>query len=161
MMSTAEATGSPPTVSVSRVYRTSMEAAYDAWINPLSLEQWFGPSGFRMEVLTHDPRVGGEWRFRMIGPNDVVFHHFGVFVEISPPRRLVFTWASEEQVEGWRDENGAPTRVTVDFRRRADGVEVRVTHERLQSEDARRALPGGWGGGLEALDDFLKGSSCK
>ncbi len=161
MTSKADAIDSPPTVSVSRVYPTSVEAAYDAWINPPSLEQWFGPPGFRMEVLTHDPRVGGEWRFRMIGPNDVVFHHFGVFVEISPPHRLVFTWASEEQVKGWRDENGAPTRVTVDFNRRDDGVEVRVTHERLQTEEARRALTGGWSGGLQALDDFLEESTSQ
>ena len=158
---TAGVTDSPRTVSVSHVYRASVEAAYDAWINPRSLEQWFGPPGFRTEVLAHDPRVGGEWRFRMIGPNDVVYHHFGAFVEISPPRRLVFTWASDEQVEGWRDENGAPTRVTVDFHRRNDGVAVRITHERLQSEDAHRALTGGWSGGLEALDDFLKGSKSQ
>jgi uncharacterized protein YndB with AHSA1/START domain len=91
----------------------------------------------------------------MISADGAVAHHFGKFIEISPSRRLVFTWASEEQVEGWRDEDGQPTRVAVDFTPRADGVEICVTHEHLQSEDARRSLSGGWDGSLESLNDHL------
>ncbi len=154
-----QATASDPlqTVKVSRVYNASAEAAFNAWTSVASLEKWFGPPGFRAEVLMRDLRVGGEWRFRMIGPEGVLHHHFGAYIEISPPRRLVFTWTSEEQVEGWRDENGAPTRVTVDFNRHVDGVKICITHERLQSDEARRALTGGWDGSLKALDSFLKG----
>ena len=144
------------TVRVSRIYRATVDAAFDAWINPQKLAKWFGPKGYRAEVLDHDLQVGGRWRFRMIGDDGEGFHHFGTFVEISPPRRLVFTWASEEQVEGWRDEDGKPTLVTVDFAPADDGVEVSVTHERLQSDQARRGLTAGWGGGLEALADFLE-----
>ena len=69
---------------------------------------------------------------------------------------MIFTWASEEQVEGWRDENGDPTLVTVEFRSHTDGVEVTITHERLQSDEARHALTSGWGGSLEAFSDFLE-----
>jgi uncharacterized protein YndB with AHSA1/START domain len=150
------AAGPSQTVKVRRTYNASVAAAFDAWTNPEALEKWFGPTGYRAEVLSHDLRVGGGWRFLMVAPDGEAFHHFGTFVEISPPHRLAFTWASEEQVEGWRDENGDPTLVTVDFGPRADGVEVRITHERLQSDTARGALTGGWAGGLEALDDFLK-----
>ena len=143
-------------VRVSRSYKTSIEAAFDAWTKPASLEKWFGPPGFRAHVLTHELRVGGDWRFLMKGAEGEGFHHFGTFVEISPPHRLAFTWASEEQVEGWRDENGDPTLVTVEFRPHIIGVEVSITHERLQSDEARRALTGGWGGSLEALTEFLE-----
>lgn len=147
------------TVSVSRFYETSPGAAFDAWTNPASLEKWFGPPGYRAKVLSHDLRTGGVWRFLMVAANGEGFHHFGTFLEVDPPHRLVFTWASEEQVVGWRDEHGDPTRVTVDFEPRADGVEVRITHERLQSEAAREALTGGWGGSLEALAGYLKDRS--
>ena len=47
------------TVRVSRSYKTSIEAAFDAWTKPLSLEKWLGPPGFRAEVLMYDLRVGG------------------------------------------------------------------------------------------------------
>ena len=144
------------TVRVSRTVRATITSAFDAWTNPQKLAKWFGPKGFRAEVLDHDLQVGGRWRFRMVDDSGNAFHHFGTFVEIRPPHRLAFTWASEEQVEGWRDEDGNPTLVTVDFALKEEGVSVTVTHERLQSDLARRGLTVGWAGSLEALDAFLE-----
>ncbi|MCG8491320.1 MAG: SRPBCC domain-containing protein, partial [Sneathiellales bacterium] len=133
------------------LYNASPERAFKAWTDPDLLKKWFGPPDYRAEILTHDFCVGGMWRFRMIGPLEECSHHFGTFLEIDPPHRLVFTWASEEQVHGWRGETGAPTRVTVEFKPRQEGVEVCITHEKLQSTEARRALTGGWTGALESL----------
>ncbi len=151
----------PQIVRAVRVYRVTPETAFNAWTDPALLERWFGPPDYRAEILTHDLCVGGAWRFRMIGPEGDCSHHFGTFLVIDPPRRLVFTWASEELVEGWRDETGAPTRVSVEFKPRNDGVEVCVTHEQLQSAEARRALTGGWAGGLESLAVLLKGDGAR
>ncbi|MCR9136525.1 MAG: SRPBCC domain-containing protein [Alphaproteobacteria bacterium] len=139
------------TVSVSRFYPSSPETTFDAWINPASIEKWFGPPGYQAKVLSHDCRKGGVWRFMMVADNGESFHHFGTFLDIDPPRRLVFSWASEEQVAGWRDASGNPTRVTVEFEPRDGGVEVRITHENLQTDAARKALTGGWRGSLERL----------
>lgn len=146
-------------VIAERTYRVPPETLFDAWINPASLAKWFGPPGFRAEILTHDLQVGGRWRFLMQSDDGEGFHHFGRFVEIAPPRKLVFTWASEEQVEGWRDEQGNPTLVTVDFTLCPTGTRVTVTHEKLTSDFARRALTGGWSGGLECLAELLEGSA--
>lgn len=151
----------PRAVFAQRTYRVSPEAAFDAWINPASLAKWFGPPGFAAEVLIHDLQVGGRWRFLMKGQNGDGFHHFGRFVEITPPHKLAFTWASEEQVEGWRDENGDPTLVTVEFTPCPEGTKITVTHEKLTSDFARRALTGGWSGGLECLAGFLKPEETK
>ncbi|WP_282607768.1 SRPBCC domain-containing protein [Pelagibius sp. Alg239-R121] len=138
-----------------RSYRATPEAVFDAWVNPSSLAKWFGPPGFRAEVLSHDLRVGGLWRFLMKNDGGDAFHHFGTFIEIRPPHKLIFSWASEEQVEGWRDANGKPTLVTVELAPCQIGTEVTVTHEKLVSDFARQALFGGWNGGLLCLEDFL------
>ena len=152
----AAASAPEMTVRVSRSYRSTPKAAFDAWTNPVSLEQWFGPPGFRAEVLVHELRVGGAWRFRMIADDGSGYHHFGTFLEISPPRRLAFTWASEEQVEGWRDAGGNPTTVTVDFEEGDAGVTVVITHRDLASEETRRSLTHGWDGSLVCLADSLE-----
>ncbi|TQV70642.1 SRPBCC family protein [Denitrobaculum tricleocarpae] len=152
--------GNPRRVFVERTYRVSPETAFDAWINPDSLTRWFGPPGFTARILTHDPRVGGTWRFNMRSVEGESYHHFGQFVEVTPPRKLVFTWASEEQVEGWRDEKNAPTVVTVEFTPCPEGTKVTVTHEKLISDMARDALTRGWGGGLECLEDFFADQSA-
>jgi len=146
-----------PIVSATRIYNVSPSVAFNAWADPELLERWFGPPDYRADILTHDFRAGGNWRFRMIGPKGERSHHFGTFLEIDPPRRLIFTWASEEQVEGWRDEKGAPTRVTIEFKPHTEGVEVHITHEKLQSKDARDALNGGWAGSLHSLAVLFDG----
>lgn len=143
------------TVVARRSYPVTPEAAFDAWVNPNSLRQWFGPPGFSAKILTHDLRIGGRWRFLMQSDAGEGHHHFGTFVEIQPPHKLVFTWASEEQVEGWRDEDGNPTLVTVECRPCPTGTEVIVTHENLASDSARRALTNGWTKGLDCLESFL------
>lgn len=145
----------PERVIARRSYPVTPEVAFDAWVNPTSLSQWFGPPGFRAKILTYDLRVGGNWRFLMQHASGEAHHHFGTFVEISPPHKLVFTWASEEQVEGWRDIEGKPTLVTVECLPAPTGTEVTVTHENLVSDDARRALTGGWTSGLDCLANFL------
>lgn len=143
-------------ITVSRVYHATIGKTFDAWTKPELLAKWFGPKGFRAEILTHDLRVGGDWRFLMVGTNGTSFHHYGSFVEITPPNTLKFTWASEEQVDGWRDENGDPTLVTVNIESHADGVQITVTHEDLQSDKVRQSLTFGWSSGLEKLADLLR-----
>ncbi|MCG8491379.1 MAG: SRPBCC domain-containing protein, partial [Sneathiellales bacterium] len=91
-------TQSSETVYASRLYNASPQRAFKAWTDPDLLKKWFGPPDFRAEILTHDFCIGGMWRFQMIGPLGECSHHFGTFLEIDPPHRLVFTWASEEQV---------------------------------------------------------------
>lgn len=144
------------TITVSRVFDATIEAAFDAWTKPESLAKWFGPKGYSAHILTHELRVGGEWRFFMASSKNEGFHHFGSFVEITAPTLLKFTWASEEQVDGWRNEDGNPTLVTVRIQAHGDGVKVSVTHEDLQSDEVRQALTFGWGSGLEKLTELLE-----
>ena len=142
-------------VTVSQTYAATPAAAFAAWTDPASLEKWFGPPGYRARVLAHDLRPGGTWRFQMISDAGDIYHHFGTYTDIAPPHRLAFTWASEEQVAGWRDTAGNPTQVTVTFTPAGTGVTVTVTHENLTTETARTALTHGWGDGLTKLTTYL------
>jgi len=83
------------------------------------------------------------------------YHHFGTFIEIEHNRRLVFSWASEEQIEGWRDKEGNPTVVTVEFLPYNGGVEITITHENLTSDTAVNSLEYGWSGTLDRFADAL------
>ena len=107
-------------------------------------------------MLTHNLRIGGTWRFSMDNGRRNPFHHFGTFIEISRPNRLIFTWASEEQVGGWRDADGNPTIVTIDFTSDPPWVEVAITHQNLITDHARQALTEGWAGSLDQCSSFLE-----
>jgi len=147
----------PPSGSlvVSQRYATSVSSAFEAWTDPEILTKWFGPPGYTAAVLQHDLRVTGSWKFRMTSPAGDHHHHYGTFIEITEYKRLVFTWASEEPVQGWRDNDNNPTIVTVDFSSVDGGVEITITHENLISNDAIQSLTYGWRGTLDCLSTYL------
>lgn len=148
-------TNSSHTISVKHQFGVSVEQAFNAWTKPMLLDQWLGPRGYKMKVLVHNLLVGGNWRFRMNATNGNCYHYYGTFVEISPPTRLIFTWASEEHIDGWRDKNGNPTIVTIDFIPISFGVEIVVNHENLVTGNAIQLLRYAWFDSLVSLDSLF------
>lgn len=70
------------------------ELVFNAWTDPLHLEQWWGPKGFTNSFQEFDLRSGGNWHFVMHGPDGVDYKNHSVFVEIMKPERIVFDHVS-------------------------------------------------------------------
>ena len=71
----------------------------------------------------------------------------GVYSAIDPPRRLVFTWA-------WDDDNGVrghETQVTVTLEPTPGGTRLRLVQEDFQNREVRDLHGGGWGSSLNKL----------
>jgi uncharacterized protein YndB with AHSA1/START domain len=150
----SEVTGTGYVVRESMWFATDRETAFAGWTNSEAIASWFGPPGYRAEVLELDLVPGGRWRFRMVPEVGQPSHHGGLYVEICRPERLVFTWESEEDKHL---TNGRETLVTVTFTEEADGVRVGILHERLPTQSAVDALSQGWGRGIKRFDDWLGG----
>ena len=86
------------TVIATRVFDAPREAVYRAWTDPKQLGQWFPPKDFTSPRCEVDPRPGGIFRCDMKGPDGAVFVGKGLFREVVPNERLVFTFAGEESV---------------------------------------------------------------
>jgi len=80
-------------------------------------------------------------------PDGDVFYLGGVFREIRPPERLVYTWQ-------WEGEPGE-TLVTVEFRDLGSRTEVVLTHERFPDAEAVARHTDGWNGCLIRLAELL------
>jgi uncharacterized protein YndB with AHSA1/START domain len=98
-------------------------------------------------VAEVDARVGGRFRIVMKGP-DCDHEHTGEYLVLDRPRRLVFTWFSEET-------HGRATTVSVEIRPRGGEAELTLTHEGLPDEPAAARHRSGWGGILEKLGAAL------
>ncbi|MBO0844192.1 MAG: SRPBCC domain-containing protein [Nocardioides sp.] len=72
------------------------ETVFRALTDPGLLAKWWGPSGFTTPGIDLDLRVGGRYRFGMQPPVGDLFHLTGEFLEVRPPRRLVYTFRWEE-----------------------------------------------------------------
>ena len=98
-------------------------------------------------------RVGGAYRLSMQGTDGIVRTVVGEYLEVDPPRRLVYTWRWESH--GYRPPQDGVTVVSVDFV--AEGTATRVLLERRDHEsEAVRDFHGrGWRGCLGNLERLL------
>jgi uncharacterized protein YndB with AHSA1/START domain len=79
------------TVTLTRVLDAPRDLVWRAWTDPKHLGQWFGPRGFTSSVPTLDVRAGGGLRIVMHGPDGNDYPMKGIFSEVKPPERLVFS----------------------------------------------------------------------
>ena len=133
-------------LQLSRTLDAPREQVFRAWTDPESMKQWWGPNGSSTPTAEVDLRPGGAYRVVMeslAGPTLVVS---GVYREVTPPSRLVYTW---------RWENGIPdsleTVVTVEFDERGAQTEIRITHGGFPADDAAPLYQAGWEEALARL----------
>jgi uncharacterized protein YndB with AHSA1/START domain len=78
-------------ITLTRVYDAPRALVWRAWTDPKHMAQWFGPRGFTSSVPELDVRAGGALRIVMHGPDGNDYPMKGVFREVKPPERLVFS----------------------------------------------------------------------
>lgn len=143
-MSTAVAV--KPSLTIKRRFKAPPEKVYAAWIDPEKMSRWLGPPNVVKVNATTDVKVGGGYAIQMIVPDDE--HNVGgVYREIVPNRKLVFTWA-------WRSTPERESLVTVTFAPDGGGTLMTLHHEQFFDEAARDSHEKGWTvivGRLDAL----------
>jgi uncharacterized protein YndB with AHSA1/START domain len=117
------------------------------WTEEEHIRQWFCPVGFSVAESRVDLRKGGSYRIGMKSPDGNVHITVGVYQEISPPERLVFTWC-------WEGPDALETLVTVEFRDLGGETEVVLRHDRFADTGRRDQHLGGWVGCLQHLVDY-------
>ena len=124
------------------------ETVWEFFVDPEKATRWMGQSA------SLDPRPGGEYRVEVI-PGNVAT---GEFVELDPPRRLVWTW-------GWEPESQSPvasgsTTIEVELVPEGDGTRVLFTHRGLPDADAAQKHAHGWDHYLERLEIAARGDDA-
>ncbi|MGH9589898.1 MAG: SRPBCC family protein [Terracidiphilus sp.] len=75
-----------------------LEDVFRALVDPALVTKWWGGRGagqsFRCTNFECDLRPGGKWRSTGIGANGLPFEATGEYLEIDPPRLLVYTWSA-------------------------------------------------------------------
>ena len=78
-------------VALTRIFDAPRELVFRAWTDPKHMARWWGPKHFTSRVEQMDVRPGGVWRIVMCAPDGNEHPAQGVYREIVPPERLVFT----------------------------------------------------------------------
>lgn len=124
---------------ISHTFDAPAALVFSLWSNPEHMKRWMGPQGYVCPAAEIDFRVGGAYRGMMKSPKNEENWFGGVYREIVPHRRLVFTFAWDAGPSG-----SVETLVTITFTER-DGKTVQMFHQTpFTSVEARDRHVGGW-----------------
>jgi len=138
------------TLQVGRVFAAPRERVFRAWTDRKQFAKWFGPSPDHTTVVTEfDLRPGGKYNVEITHKGGDVHKHGGVYREVKPPEKLVFTW---NWLNGADDSD---TLVTLEFQDLGTSTVLVLTHERFPNAEIREQHSQGWTGCLDQLTKFL------
>lgn len=137
------------TLTITRTFKAAPDKVFRAWSEPDLLKVWMGGKGVESGYAEVDFRVGGGYRVRLQPPAGNPFYVEGIYQEIDPPKKIVYTWI----FVGAEIETGE-TLVTVDFVPQANGTQVTLRHEKLPNAQIRDIHAEGWTGLLSNIDDL-------
>ena len=143
-----------PSLTLNRRFPVAPEKVWRAWTDPQAIAKWWGPGqGEPVSLAQADVRIGGRFRIVFGGADGKAHECAGVYREVVPNRKLVFTWT-------WL--NSTPEReslVTIRFRGRSEteggGTDLEFRHEQFIDEKVRDDHQRGWSGSLDKLERFL------
>lgn len=146
-------------VTLSRVVDAPRRTVWKAWVDSRQLALWWGPHHFTNPVCELDVRRGGKIRIVMKAPDGTEYPMIGVFKEIVPRERLVFTAAAQ-------DPNGVvhlETETTVTFADQRGKTKVTVKAIAVGKTPAAPAMLGGmkegWTQSLVRMAELLENTA--
>jgi uncharacterized protein YndB with AHSA1/START domain len=134
-------------IVLSRVIDAPRELVFDAWTDPEQLGSWFGPKGLTIETHEIDIRVGGVWRFDMVGWG-TRYDNRMTFLRIDRPRLIEVDHGPD------KDDDPRKFRMLVTFDEQTAGKTV-LTLRQMHPTRAARDAGVGFGAvefGYQTLD---------
>jgi uncharacterized protein YndB with AHSA1/START domain len=142
---------------LTRLIDAPREAVYRCWTESELIRQWFAPSPFTTPSAEVDVRVGGSNCIIMRSPEGQDMPNHGVYLEVAPNEKLVFT---DAYVRAWEpserpfmtviltfEDEGGKTRYTAVARHFTE--EARAQHEEM-------GFHTGWGICADQLEALAK-----
>lgn len=137
-----------PSLTIKRRFKAAPAKVFAAWTDPEKVKRWMGPGEIKVLRVESDPRTGGRYRWVMQAPSGEEHDVGGVYREVVPNEKLVFTWA-------WKTTPERESLVTVTFKSDGDGTLMTLLHEQFFDEAARDRHQGGWNAAVEKMEAYL------
>jgi uncharacterized protein YndB with AHSA1/START domain len=139
-----------PSLTIKRKLKAPASLVFSAWTDPEKLVHWFGPGETIIGSVQAqlDVRVGGKFRvsFRT---EDGEYHEVGgVYQEVVPDEKLVFSWA-------WHSTPERESLVTVSLKPDVGGTLLTLHHEKFFDQKARDGHERGWTGTIDKLEAYV------
>ncbi len=135
-----------PSLVLKRRINAAPEKVYAAWTRPEQMTRWWGATGNpKAPIAETDIKVGGRFRVQFWTPDGEHHSVSGLYREVVPNRRLVFSWA-------WQSTPERESQVSIDLRPEGGGTMLTLTHEQFADQKACDDHRVGWMRGLDNLE---------
>ena len=139
-----------PSLTIERKLKAPPHLVFGAWTDPKKLVHWFGPAPtVPGSVKAHlDVRVGGKFRVSFTTEDGEYHEVGGVYQEVVPDQKLVFSWA-------WHSTPERESLVTVSIKADGRGTLLTLHHEKFFDQAARDGHQRGWTGTMDKLAAYV------
>lgn len=136
----------PLDLSLTRLIPARPEVLFRCWTEPALIRQWFVPKPWTIARAEIDPRPGGQSLIVMRSPDGDEIPNPGVYLEVVPNRRLVFT---DAYTVGWVPSDRPFMTGIITFE--PEGLQTRYTARvrhwaaEARAEQEQMGFEAGWG----------------
>ncbi len=134
------------------------EKLYAGWTRPELVVQWFTPKPWQTVSSEMDLRPGGSCKTTMRSPEGQDFPNIGIFLEVVPNERLVFT---DAYFSDWEPNPNHFFTAIITFETLPNGktrYTARVRHWTKEASDKHAAMGfhQGWGKAFDQLVELMR-----
>lgn len=133
---------------ITRLFDAPRSLVFKAWTEPEHLVRWLGPKDFTASAVRLDVRPGGAWSAVITSPEGKSYGMAGVYQEVAPPERLVFTFA-------WEEDEAEEMLITLTFAERGGRTEMIFRQAGFRSTESRDSHREGWEECFDRLPPYL------
>jgi uncharacterized protein YndB with AHSA1/START domain len=140
-----------------RTFDAPRDLVFKVWTDPTHLAKWWGPKGFTTTVETLELYPGGTLLLTMHGADGLVIPTKGIFQEVTPPERLVFSSSAFEDEVGNAQLEVVNTITLTEVNGKTKlTLQALITKSTPAVRDSLAGMEEGWNQSLDRLADVLK-----
>lgn len=134
---------------IERLIAAPPERVFQYFTDPKLFATWWGPEGMNSTAHALDVRPGGAWRTTMRSQDGSrAMTVGGTYRAVEAPRRLVFTWAWDDD----KGNRGFETEVTITFAAAPGGTKLTILQKEFETAESRDQHGHGWNSTLDKLN---------
>ena len=141
-----------------RILDAPRKNVWRCWTEEDLIKQWFCPKPWRVSKAEMDQRAGGSSLFVMNGPNGEEFPNRGIYLEIVPGEKIVFTDAFTSAWEPSPKAFMVATVTMADAGERKTKYRAVVSHWSTEDREQHEKMGfhEGWGKAAEQLEELAR-----
>ncbi len=147
-----------PILVITRTFDAPRALIYECYTDPAHMAHFWGPRDART-IARLDPRPGGVWRIDWEFANGSRYGYSSVYLELSPPERIVYRDAPDDWTGGLDGLPPVELHTTIVLTEKAGKTTLTVTarwpNVAARDEHVQRGFAGMVGVGNDRLAEYL------